>query len=265
MTPRHILGLLLGAWLLACAPAASAQDFPALTGRVVDAADIIPATQEEALVHKLEKLEQDTGRQFVVATVTGLQGYDIADYGYRLGRFWGIGDAERNDGVILLVAPVERKVRIEVGYGLEGILTDAFAGRIIEQDIIPSFKAGDMPGGIEKGANAIAVQLGLPEEEALARAAAVKNDDIRLATRLVVMLVLLFFLPWMLFVVPIVIFAKFAPKHYKKWKSQQKKGKGSRVGRILVSSGSSSRGYSGGSSFSGGGGSFGGGGSSGSW
>ena len=103
---------------------ATAQTFPALSGRVVDAANIIPADQEARLDQKLAALEQNSKRQLVVTTLPDLQGYEISDYGYQLGRHWGIGDKERNDGALLIIAPKERKVRIEVGYGLEPVLTD---------------------------------------------------------------------------------------------------------------------------------------------
>merc|ERR1711969_481383 len=125
--------------------AAAAQDFPALTGRVVDAANIIPPAEEAALAQKLQAFETRTQRQFVVATVPDLQGYDIESYGYQLGRTWGIGSEENDDGALLIVAPNERKVRIEVGYGLEPILTDGLSFLIITRQILPLFKQGDMP------------------------------------------------------------------------------------------------------------------------
>ncbi len=145
---------------------AGAQTFPELTGRVVDNADIIPPAEEAALEAKLEALETQSQRQLVVATVPDLQGYEISDYGYQLGRTWALGDAERNDGAILLVAPNERKVRIEVGYGLEPYLTDGLSSLIIQQQILPLFKQGDYPGGIGIGADSIIQQLQLPEDEA---------------------------------------------------------------------------------------------------
>lgn len=114
-----------------------AQTFPELTGRVVDQADIIPPNVEAELTQKLAGLEATTQRQLVVVTLASLDGYDIADYGYQLGREWGIGDAERNDGALLIVAPNERKTRIEVGYGLEPVLTDALSSIIVQQDILP--------------------------------------------------------------------------------------------------------------------------------
>ena len=150
---------------------AIAQEFPALTGRVIDNANIIPDAEEAALNAKLEALETQSQRQVVVVTLPSLQGYEISDYGYRLGREWGLGDAERNDGAILIVAPEERKVRIEVGYGLEPVLTDGLSALIIQQQILPRFRDNDYPGGIEVGTDAIIQQLQLPEAEALQVAA----------------------------------------------------------------------------------------------
>ena len=160
--------------LLVAAPAA-AQTFPPLTGRVVDAANIIPDSDEAALTSKLAAVEQASSRQLVVATVPSLQDYPIEDYGYKLGRAWGIGQKGANNGMILLVAPNERKVRIEVGYGLEPIMTDALAGDIISGRILPAFKKGDFPGGINAGADAIIAQLQAPPEQAEQKALAAKE------------------------------------------------------------------------------------------
>jgi len=157
--------LALLAVLSLTAPAA-AQDFPKLTGRVVDNANLLSPADEAALTAKLEALETSTSRQLVVATVPDLQGYPIEDYGYRLGRSWGLGQKEADNGAILLVAPNERKVRVEVGYGLEPILTDALSSVIINQTILPRFRAGDYPGGINAGADAIIQQLQAPPEQA---------------------------------------------------------------------------------------------------
>jgi uncharacterized protein len=161
--------LLLLLALLFSAPAA-AQEFPKLTGRVVDNANLLSPADEAALTGKLEALETASSRQLVVATVPALQGYPIEDYGYRLGRTWGIGQSEANNGTILLVAPNERKVRIEVGYGLEPILTDALSAMIIQNTILPRFKAGDFPGGINAGTDEIIKQLQAPPEQAEQRA-----------------------------------------------------------------------------------------------
>jgi uncharacterized protein len=161
--------------LLVAAPAA-AQDFPTLTGRVVDAANIIPPADEAALTQKLEAVETASSRQLVIATVPSLQGNDIADFGYQLGRTWGIGQKGANNGIILLVAPNERKVRIDVGYGLEPIMTDALSHQIITQQILPAFKRNDYPGGINAGADAIIEQLQAPPEQAEQKALAAQQQ-----------------------------------------------------------------------------------------
>lgn len=156
--------------LLFAAPAA-AQNFPELTGRVVDQANLLSPQQEAELSVKSEALEQQSGRQFVVATVKSLDGLEIEDYGTRLGRHWGIGRKDEDDGVILLVAPNEKKVRIETGYGAEGFLPDILAGRIIRNDILPRFREGDMAGGIMVGSDAVLRQMSLPADEARENAA----------------------------------------------------------------------------------------------
>lgn len=167
---RRLLTVLLLALACAGGPVA-AQTFPALTGRVIDEANIIPPEAEAQLDAKLTALEKQSQRQVVVVTLQSLQGYDIADYGYQLGRKWGIGSAARNDGAMLIIAPNERKVRIEVGYGLEPVLTDGMSFLIINNAILPHFKAGDMPGGIVAGTDQIIKQLTLPEDQARALAA----------------------------------------------------------------------------------------------
>lgn len=136
-------------------PAPSGYAFPALTGRVVDSAGLLSVSQKRSLSNQLVDVEKRSRHQFVVVTVKSLGGHDIADYGLNLGRTWGIGRKCFNDGVLLIVAPNERKVRIEVGYGLEKALTDEEARAIVDKDILPRFKAGDMPGGIQAGSEAI--------------------------------------------------------------------------------------------------------------
>lgn len=137
------------------APAQAAPQFPALTGRVVDNAGLLPASGEQALDTLLAQHERETGNQVVVVTVEDLQGYAIEDFGYQLGREWGIGQAQRDNGALLIVAPKERKVRIEVGYGLEGALTDAVAHNIIQTVILPRFRRDDYAGGIRAGVDAM--------------------------------------------------------------------------------------------------------------
>jgi uncharacterized protein len=156
---------LAAAWLCLAGPAA-AQDFPKLTGRVVDGANLLTPADEAELTAKLQALEQRSSRQLVVATVPSLGRYEIEDYGYRLGRAWGIGQAGANNGAILLVAPNERRVRVEVGNGLEPILTDAFSNRVIDETIIPRFRANDFAGGIKAGTDALLTQLQAPPEVA---------------------------------------------------------------------------------------------------
>jgi uncharacterized protein len=138
----------------------AAPKFPPLTGRVVDDAGLLSPAARQEITGWLAEFEQATKRQVVVATVKSLEGYSIEDYGYQLGRFWGIGQKGTNTGAILLVAPTERKVRIEVGYGLEGELTDAISATIIDQDILPSFRKGDYQTGILAGTAAILRTLG---------------------------------------------------------------------------------------------------------
>ena len=138
----------------------AAPNFPALSGRVVDTANLLSGSMKQKLTQQLQAYEDKTTNQVVVVTLNSLQGYDIADYGYQLGRHWGIGQAGHNNGVLLIVAPKERKVRIEVGYGLEGTLTDALSRQIIDYEIIPRFKQNDYSGGIEAGTAAILGVLG---------------------------------------------------------------------------------------------------------
>lgn len=236
------------------APVLAAPSFPPLTGRVVDAANIMPADVEARLTQKLEALEKNSGRQLVVATVADLQGYEISDYGYRLGRAWGLGDKQRNDGAILIVAPTQRKVRIEVGYGIEGILTDGLSFLIIEKTIIPRFKAGDVPGGIEAGADALIRQLTLPESEARAQAKAADEAAERSQGGSEVGPASLF---------PLLIFGIWALMALGGHGHGRRHRHGSGLPMILLGPGLG--GHRGGGGFRGRGGSFGGGGASGGW
>jgi uncharacterized protein len=135
------------------------SNFPALTGRVVDAADLLTPVQEAALDAKAAALEKEIGPQYVIVTVPSLGGRPIAEYGVGLGRHWGIGHKGRDDGLLLIVAPAERKIRIEVGYGLERRVTDPFAGRVIREQALPSFRQGDFPRGIEAASDALIARL----------------------------------------------------------------------------------------------------------
>ncbi len=133
--------------------------FPKLTGRVVDNAGILSLKTKEKLTKILKNFENKTTDQVVVVTLKSLQGTSISDFGYQLGRYWGIGQKNKNNGVLFIIAPNEKKVRIEVGYGLEGTLTDAISSVIIHQKIIPYFKKGDFDKGVLEGTKAILLSL----------------------------------------------------------------------------------------------------------
>lgn len=246
--PRGVFSLAVLALWMAFAPAMAAPKFAPLSGRVVDGANVLSPDAEARLTQSLAALEASTTRQLVVATVPDLQGYEIEDFGYQLLRSWGVGQKDADNGVILLVAPAERKVRIEVGYGLEPLLTDALSNVILQERVLPRFKTGDMEAGIVSGAEAIVEQLQLPEDEAKARvaqAAAPSGDSF--PSILVTIFVIFFILSRIL-------------------------GGGGGGGALwllpLLLSGGRGRGGGwggGGGGFSGGGGSGGGGGASGSW
>lgn len=148
-------------------PVKAEIDFPKLTGRIVDNAEIIDDKTEKELITLIEQEDKRAGNEIVIATLKTLQDYEISDYGYQLGRHWGVGKKDKDNGIILIVAPQERKVRIEVGTGLEPIITDFRSKMIIEYDIIPSFKAGNMQAGIVKGTKKIIEHLkeGVPKED----------------------------------------------------------------------------------------------------
>jgi len=187
---------LLIAFLFSALPAMAAPSFPALTGRVVDDAHILSEQTKGDLDQKLAGLEASNSRQLVVVTLPSLQGYEISDYGYQLGRAWGIGQAKLNNGVLFIIAPNERKVRIEVGYGLEPILTDALSELIIQQAVLPRFRTGDFNAGTEAGVAALIQQLSLDPSTAEKRAAAaaqqMKNRGGSGANPLSILLIILF-------------------------------------------------------------------------
>ncbi len=161
----------LALFAIASVALAAVPKFPALSGRVVDDAHILTPATTEKLNGELASLEAQTGHQLVVATVPDLQGHEIEDYGYQLGRAWQLGRKGVNDGAILLVAPSEHKVRIEVGYGLEPVLTDALTSVILQEKVLPQFKQGHMEQGVVDGAEALIAQLGLPDDQAKAKVA----------------------------------------------------------------------------------------------
>ena len=275
---KRLFAVLLLA-LLALAAPASAQTFPQLTGRVVDQADLLRPEQELDLSSKSEALQAQTGRQFVVATVKTLEGRPIEDYAYQLGRHWGIGQKEEDDGVILLVAPNERKVWIATGYGAGAFLTDALSGVIIRERILPEFRKNppDYAAGITAGANAIIEQMKLPPEEAQANVAQARKQESGRHQAGAGFLPILFIM-----IVLFILFSSFARRHSGRRYRRRRGGVDpfvvlwglSELGRSR-GSGWGGGGFGGGSwgggggggfgGFSGGGGSFGGGGAGGSW
>lgn len=237
---------------LTAAGVAQTLTFPTLTGRVVDEAGILSAGDRAALTTSLADLEAKTTDQLVVVTLKSLQGTAIEDYGYQLGRRWRIGQKDKDSGVLLIVAATERKVRIEVGYGLEGTLTDAATKLIIENAILPAFKTGDFAGGIKSGTDQISQILLGDAANALRAPVALAPSPGSSGTMPV----------WLMIVlgvggIGLLIYCAVAGGAACRGVMQ--------ILLILALSGrgGSSRAKS--SSFSGGGGSFGGGGSSGSW
>ncbi|MDV2987123.1 UNVERIFIED_CONTAM: TPM domain-containing protein [Methylobacteriaceae bacterium AG10] len=239
------LALMIGAGLAAAAE----PDFPKLTGRVVDAAGILSPEARTRIDGKIKAHEDRTGDQLVVATVPSLQDLTVEDYANRLARSWGIGQKKTNNGVLLLVAPKERKVRIEVGYGLEGALTDALSKTIITSAITPRFRQGDFSGGVEAGVDAILPILAGDADE-WQRRAPVREDSVDPVTVIF----------WIVVIIALVVVLT-------RMNGGGRRGRGGGFVVIPGPSGGWSGGFSdgGGGGFSGGGGSFGGGGASGDW
>lgn len=273
-----IWGLVAALLLLLSAPA-FAQNYPKLTGRVVDQAGLLSPAQIVDLTSKSEALEASTGRQFVIATVNDLGGQEIADYSFQLGRHWKIGDEKRDDGIVMVVAPNERKVWIATGYGAEGFLPDILIGRIVRDTILPRFKAGDLPGGIVAGADAVIAQSQLPPDQAQQNVERARADQAARKVSInpvpVIFIVIVFFV-----IIGSIARAAGGKRYYGKGRRRRGLDSGD-VAVILwglnALAGSSRRGggWGGGGSwggggggfggFSGGGGSFGGGGAGGSW
>jgi uncharacterized protein len=227
-----------------------AVNFPTLTGRIVDQANIISADTRNSVDPKLADLEAKSRIQLVVATITSLEGQEIEPYANELFRNWKLGEKEKNNGVLLLVAPNERRVRIEVGYGLEGTLTDALSKVIIANAITPRFKAGDFNGGISRGVDDIITVLTTDASEWQ------KRPSLRLDNQQTTDPA-----TWFLIAALIALFTLLVVSPGFRWLFLNL------ALNIVLNSGSSSSsgGFSNGGGFSGGGGSSGGGGASGSW
>jgi uncharacterized protein len=226
-----------------------AANFPALTGRIVDQAKIISADTQNSIEPKLADLEAKSGIQLVVATVTSLEGQEIEPYANELFRSWKLGEKTKNNGVLLLVAPNEKRVRIEVGYGLEGTLTDALSKVIIANAITPRFKTGDFSGGISRGVDDIITVLTTDASEWQ------KRPSLRLDSQQTTDPTI-----WFLIAAAVVLVVLLGVSPGFRWLFLNLL-----LNIAFSSGGSRGGGFSSGGGFSGGGGSSGGGGASGSW
>jgi uncharacterized protein len=255
-----------------------AAELPALTGRVVDGANVIESGTREAMTRQLQEFEKKSSDQVVVVTVPDLDGEDIESYSNRLYRHWALGQKQENNGVLLVVAPNDRKVRIEVGYGLEGTLTDLLSKLIIENSIIPGFRSGDYSGGISRGVGDIIQVLSGDTAELEARAKRnIKEPNTEIDWFMVIFITvwaIVFFGGFGMAVLAPIFGQKIGPGQYR-WlgmnidtRPSKRNGGGGSGGWSSGGGGWSSGGggwSSGGGGFSGGGGSSGGGGASGSW
>ncbi len=269
MTQAHAARVLvLLAWLCVVAAACAQAEprFPALTGRIVDEAGLLSAADREELTRTLEALEQKSSDQVVIYTTKSLQGYPIEDFGYQLGRFWGIGQKGTNNGVILLVAPNDRKVRIEVGRGLEPQLTDAMSALIIQNAILPAFRRGDFPAGIKAGIRDIQDVLLGDAEAVKERARSIQKRNAPAgedagATILVILFIL--------FIIGVGLYQSRYASQQARAGNLGRSRRASRGGSYPVfipgGWGGGSGGGGGGGGWGGGGGDFGGGGASGGW
>lgn len=145
---RRSVRLLVFAFVLLIASLGGASELPSLEARVTDTAAVLSANTRTQLEERLAGYEQKTGHQFAFVSIHSLEGDPIEDFSIRLAEKWRLGDENRDDGLILLVAKADRKMRIEVGYGLEGAVPDALAAQIIRHQLQPAFRRGDFDGGV---------------------------------------------------------------------------------------------------------------------
>ncbi len=252
--------------LLACVPARAAPTFPQLTGQVVDDAKILSPDDHAAILSELQALEAKSSDQLVVVTVPSLQGYEIEDYGYQLGRHWGIGQQGKNNGVLLIIAPNERKVRIEVGRGLEPIVTDLMSKIIIENAILPEFRKGNFGAGIRAGVRDLKDTLLGDAEEVKQRAKGLDKGD---GPDWLGLLMIAFWIAIFLYI--IYVQSRYAAQQAQTVGPDGRRRRARGGGIVILPGGASDSwgggGWSGGGGggWSGGGGDFGGGGGSGSW
>ncbi len=170
--------------LALCAVVEAQREWPKPAGRVTDLANVIDAAVEAQLDARLDELERKTTHEVAVVTVTSLDGMTVDDYKVRLFKEWGVGQAKTDNGVLVVVAPNEREIGIEVGYGLEGVLPDGLAGQILREQFIPRFRDNDYSGGIRDGvarvADVVEKQQVLSAEE-IARLTGGGGSDVVLA------------------------------------------------------------------------------------
>jgi uncharacterized protein len=247
-------------------PALADPPIPALTGRVVDLAQVLDQPTIDALTRQLADHEAATSNQVVVVILSSLKDYTIEQWGRALLNGWGIGQRDKNNGVVLVVAPLERRLRIEVGYGLEDKLSNNAAADIIQNEIVPRFKNGDLKGGITAGVNAILATIAgtYRAPTLLERSSSSGSVQRDFAPYIPFVLFPLFFIA----VVAIII--RGGSTNRRRYYDDGPYYGNNRYGRDRDdwgsrSSGFSSGGSSGGGGFSGGGGSGGGGGASGRW
>lgn len=157
MRTRFLCGWILVG--MALTQAAAALDVPYLSGRVNDLAGMLDQATATRIGTALKTLEDKTGDQVVVLTIPSLEGEALEDFSLRVAQTWKLGQKDRDNGVLFLIARDDRKMRIEVGYGLEPTLTDAISGRILRNIVRPAFRSGDFNGGIEEGVDAIVKTL----------------------------------------------------------------------------------------------------------
>ena len=249
--PQWLIVGLIALWVLALTlPTFAAFEAPKLSSRVLDQANLIDVPSEQKINQLLAGHEKASSNQIIVVTLKDLQGYSIEQAGVEMGRAWGVGQKEQDNGIVLILAQAERKVRIEVGYGLEGVVTDAISASIIQEYILPRFKTGDFSGGLLVGTQAIVSALGGEYIQPAAKRKTSGNGS---------------GLPSLIFMF---IFMAFAAMN-------RLGSRGGRRGRSSLwllpliflggSSGGRSSGGGGFGGFSGGGGGFGGGGASGGW
>lgn len=249
--------------LLIAVSAFSAPTYPELTGQIVDQAGLLTAEDRAAILAELRALEGTATDQVAVVTVKSLEGYAIEDYSIGLARQWKIGQKDKDNGVVLLVAPNERKVRIEVGRRLEPILTDTMSFLIINNAILPRFRRGDFSGGIKAAVTDIKDVL-LGDAEAVKDRAKVRTpqSDPTVFIHIALFIAIFVLIMWLSARQQRRMEANMTPEQRRRYRRRQ-------GGVVIIPGGSGDWGGGwsggGGGGWSGGGGDFGGGGSSGSW